>query len=308
MRIISRIVGAWGLLGMMILANGSAVLAQESQVDSAFSDTVIRTLGYPEVTVSVDRDGVEAPAELPAGPHLITLSAGEDLIGYLNIMQPPPGLSEEEATALALGAGRDDLVQPDWVYAGGTNTPNPGETASFVVDLQPGEYQWAASSYAADNSLEEIMYLAPLTVTAAAATPAASVPLPEAGVTLEMTDELRYLVGPNPAPAGPQIWELTNSGLHHAHHVVMVRVPDGVTRADIVGEFQAMMGGTPPAGDSVMTQAVWVGYAALQSGGQTTWAEFDLEPATYAVICFIIDPATGRPHVIDGMVEVFTVA
>jgi hypothetical protein len=57
-----------------------------------------------------------------------------------------------------------------------------------------------------------------------------------------------------------------------------------------------MMSGTPPAGEPLMAQVAWVGYAALQSGGQTTWAEFDL------------DPATGRPHVLDGMATVFAVA
>jgi hypothetical protein len=50
-----------------------------------------------------------------------------------------------------------------------------------------------------------------------------------------------------------------------------------------------------------------VGYAALQSGGYTTWQEFDLEPGTYAITCFIIDPATGVPHLLDGMVTTFVV-
>jgi hypothetical protein len=48
-----------------------------------------------------------------------------------------------------------------------------------------------------------------------------------------------------------------------------------------VSEFAAKMTGTPPAGEPLMAQFIWVGYAALQSGGQTTWAEFDLKPATY---------------------------
>ena len=68
------------------------------------------------------------------------------------------------------------------------------------------------------------------------------------------------------------------------------------------------MSGTPPAGEPLMAQFTWVGYAALQSGGTTTWAEFDLEPATYTVICFILDPATGQPHLANGMVTVFEVA
>jgi hypothetical protein len=301
------------LLFAATLLTGSAVHAQGIQVDSAHSDVLIRTLGYPEVTVTVTPDGVEAPAELPAGPTLITLEATEGLFGYLDIMQPPPGLSGEEATALALDAAANDLVQPDWVYLGGTNTLNPNETATFVIDLRPGKYQWAASIYS-EGGADEVMFLEPLTVVASDATPVGTpvatpvAALPEPGAVLEMTDDFEYIVNPDPVPAGPQIWELANTGQRGAHHVVMVRVPDGTTSEEIIAEYAALMTGTPPAGDSIVTQLVGVGYAALQSGGQTTWVEFDLSPATYAVISFIIDPGTGRPELLDGMVTVFTVA
>lgn len=48
-------------------------------------------------------------------------------------------------------------------------------------------------------------------------------------------------------------------------------------------------------------------YAALQSGGTTTLQEYDYAPGTYAIACFIVDHEEGRPHVMDGMVTVFTV-
>jgi hypothetical protein len=293
---------------VVMLAVTSGLASAQGEIDPAFSDTLIRDLGFPEVTVEVGPEGVTAPAELPAGLHLITLVAEEGLIGYVDIMQPPPGLSAEEATQLAFDAAANDLIQLDWVYLGGTNTPNPGENASFLIDLPQGEFQWAASSYS-EGGADEIMYLSSLTVTSAGATPATdeTVAAPDAGIVLEMTDDLEYIVTPDPVPAGPQIWEFTNTGTQSAHHVVMARVPDGITSERIVTEFSAMMSGTPPAGEPLMAQMAWVGYAALQSGGQTTWAEFDLEPATYAVICFIFDPVTGRPHVIDGMATVFAV-
>jgi hypothetical protein len=298
------------LVPVLAMLTVTPVLASaQAEIDSAFSDTLIRELGYPEVTVDVSPEGITAPAQLPAGLHLITLVAPEGLVGYVNIMQPPTGLSEEEATRLALDAAGNDLVQPDWVYLGGTNTPTLGENASFVIDLQPGEFQWAASTYS-EGGADEIMHLSPLRVTAARATPVSDTapgpPVP--GVVLEMTDDLEYIVTPDPVPAGPQIWEFTNTGMHSAHHVVMFRVPDGTTSEQIVTEFSEMMSGTSPAGEPLMAQVAWVGYAALQSGGQTTWAEFDLKPATYAVICFIIDPVTGRPHVLDGMATVFPAA
>jgi hypothetical protein len=285
------------------------VAAQEDdeRVDSAFSDQVIRTLGYPEVAITVGPDGIVAPATLEAEPVLITLTTPEPYIAYLDIVQAPAGLSEEELLELAEAAGTNDLPQSDWVYAGGTNTPGPGEPASFIIDLRPGDYQIVASYYTDDPNQEEIYGLSPLTVNQASAEATPGAVEPASTVTLEMTDDLQYIVTPDSVPAGPQVWKITNTGQMHAHHVVMVRVPDGTTAQDIIGEFNSMVAGTPPAGDAVFNQVIWVGYAALQSGGTSTWAEFDLEPATYAVICFIINPETGRPHAADGMVTVFTV-
>ena len=296
---------------LLALTGASAASAQdEPQIESAFSDTIISNLGYPEIEIVVSPEGIEAPSTLEAGYYLVTLDAPDDYSAYLDFMQPPAGLSEEEATELALAAARDDLVQEGWGYAGGSNTFDPDEPVSFVIEFSPGEYQIAASYYAAGS--EEVMRLEPLTITApgtpddaAEATPTADEP--PATVTLEMTDDLRYIVSSDPVPAGPQIWEITNTGVEHSHHVVMWQIPDDITADEIVADFTALMSGTPPAGPPLFTQFTGVGYAALQSGGQTTWVEFDLDPATYAVICYIIDPHTGTPHVLDGMVTLFTV-
>ena len=234
------------------------------------------------------------------------MTTADGYAAYVDFMQPPAGLTEEEATELALAAAREDLAQEGWVYAGGNNTF--GEPVSFIVDLAPGEYRIAASYYT-QGAEDEVMRLLPLTVTASAtpaATPAAAEP--PATVILEETDDLRYLVTPDPVPAGPQVWKIANTGTQPPHHVVMSRVPDGLTADQIVAEFSSLFSGTPPAGEPLVAQFVWVGYAALQSGGQTTWIELDLTPGTYAVVCFIVDPHTDRPHVLDGMATVFIVA
>ena len=65
----------------------------------------------------------------------------------------------------------------------------------------------AASCYA--ETSEETMTLVPLTVTGTA-TPVAATPVAPAGVTrvavrLQMTDDLRYIVTPDPVPGGPRI-------------------------------------------------------------------------------------------------------
>jgi hypothetical protein len=304
------------LLVIVALIGGPVAAAAVQDIDVAFSDVKLRELGYPEVRIHVGPDGVEAPSTLDAGFYLVSFSSEGDYAGYMDIVQPPAGLDEATATELALAAGRDDLAQPGWTYVGGTNTFEEGVPVSFAVYLAPGEYSIAASYYLEDS--EEIMKLVPLTVTGAA-TPVAGSPVaspaatpvatnaPAVDVTLEMTDDLEYIVSPGVVPAGPQIWEITNTGMHHSHHVVMFGVPDGVTAEDIIAEFSALFAGTPPVASSISASMTPAGYAALQSGGQTTWNEFDLTPGTYAVICFIVDIETGRPHLMDGMVTTFTV-
>lgn len=299
--IIAATVIAVGLSGWV-----GGALAQDDRVDSAFSSEIMSTLGYPAMSVDVGPDGVNAPAIVDAGMHLVTLSSPDPYVAYLDIVKTPEGLGEKVLVAQALEAGRNDMPQEGWTYLGGTNTDNPGGAVTFLIDLEPGQYHLAASYYEPDAD-SEAMSVVPLTVTGSDATPATSME-PPATVNLEETDDLTYILTPESLNSGPQLWKIENTGAEMAHHVVMVRVPEGVTAPEIVSEFNGMMAGTPPAGDSIFAQAIWVGYAALQSGGQAVWSEFDLDPGTYAVVCFILDHETGRPHAADGMVTVFTVA
>ncbi len=87
----------------------------------------------------------------------------------------------------------------------------------------------------------------------------------------------------------------------------MSEVPDGVTEADIIDEFGSLFAGTPPAESSLAASMMPTKYAALQSGGQTIYNEFDLTSSTYAVVCSIIDAGTSCLHLQDGMVTTLTV-
>jgi hypothetical protein len=302
---------ALSVLGLSLTLGGLAatpIAAMQASIDPAFSDTILFTLGYPTIEIEVGPGGLQAPDSLEAGFYHVTLEAEEaDDLAYVNFVQPPAGLDHDTMVEQMLEAGAGDVVREGWVFAGGTNTPNPGEPATFVIELKEGEYQVAASYYTAEeNGADEVMVMEALTVTPQVND--AIYEAPEADVVLESTDDLQYIVTPGDVPAGPQVWEIANTGEHHSHHVVMFGVPDGTTSQDIIDEFNAMMSGTPTASPSIMDAFVWTGYAALQSGGQTTWAEFDLKPGSYALVCFIMEEGVYRPHLLDGMVTVFTVA
>jgi hypothetical protein len=54
-------------------------------------------------------------------------------------------------------------------------------------------------------------------------------------------------------------------------------------------------------------QASLINGSGAMSGGRSVWVQFDLPPGTYAAVCFV--PSAGfMPHLMEGMVQVFTVA
>ena len=270
----------------------------------AFSNELLPTLGYPELTLRETGSGLEGvPDELPAGRYLVALEAPADSPAYVDFVQVPTGLSQAEEQLLLAAAG--DVAQEGWVYGGGSYAL-PDMVVHFVVELAPGDWHVAATRESvppAGGELREWATLHPLRVTAAAASPVAS-PMggePAVAATLEMRDVAFGGLGGTVA-AGPQVWKVTNVG-EQPRQLVLFRTPRLLTADD----FRAMMMGTPAAGAPSREDLVWAGYVAILSPGQSVWIEFDLEPGTYAATSFVEDVETGMPAVLLGMIHGFTV-
>lgn len=296
----------------LVAASAARVEAQEEQVDPSFSNQILPTLGLPTLELTVAEGGQMSglPAELPAGKHLVNFS-GDGVTGYLLFAQIPEGTAADEAVELARQSGSFDVQNPGWVYGGGTYV-DAGATVSVVVTLTPGEWQVAASAQLPGTDFEtgEKYTLTPLTVTGDTVTPAASpVASPEAGlpvdVHVDMLDAAFVIEAPT-VGTGPKLWEFANTGEAQAHHVVMFRTPREITQADMESLMAGFSAATPTPPEW-FTQITWVGYTALVSPGYTVYNEFDLEPGTYALMCFIIDTETQMPHFLMGMWASFTV-
>ena len=52
---------------------------------------------------------------------------------------------------------------------------------------------------------------------------------------------------------------------------------------------------------------LFVGGMSPIAPGSTEWLRLSLNPGRYVTFCFVIDPATGKPHVMLGMIYPFTV-
>ena len=296
----------------LLVAPVAQVAAQDEQVDPSFSDQILPTLGLPTLDLTVAEGGQMhgLPAELPAGRHLVNFS-GEGVTGYLLFAQIPDGTPADEAVELARQSGSFDVQNPGWVYGGGTYV-EADATVSLVVTLTPGDWQVAVSAQLPGTDFEtgEKYTLMPLAVTGDVATPAASpVDSPEAGLPIDVRVDMldaAYDIDTPMVGTGPKLWEFTNTGESQAHHVVMFRTPRDITQADM-DDLAAGFSAATPTPAEWFTQVTWVGYTALVSPGYTVYNEFDLEPGTYAMMCFIIDTETQMPHFLMGMWASFTI-
>jgi len=288
----------FALLAFALLAGiaGHAVAQEDSGIDPAFSNTMLSTLGYPEIVIEANEDGFTVPSKVTSGFILVTIGSLPESASYVDFMQPPAGLDTAGATELALQSARDDIAHEGWVYGGGSYAVM-GDAVSFVVDLTPGEWQVAASYQIGEG--EEIMTLYPLTVIESDDTQTA----PEAGVAIELNDT-EFVLSNDSITAGPRLYEVTNVG-EAARQMVLFNAPREITVEDYQAFFASFETGTP--GPDVMTQLVWVGYTAILSPGQSVWIELDLDPGTYTATSWVVDPETGAPALLLGMIANFEV-
>jgi hypothetical protein len=233
-------------------------------------------------------------------------------------MQLPEGMSSGDLAALLGGADGGDAASPvaeggeeaggppEWfytVYIPGGAGVGPGQTAHFVVDLQPGNYIiWGEDPSAVQAPVD-------LTVLAGAATPATGgTAMPPAGVTINevATDEGFAFEVQGELTAGSQVIAAVN-GSDQPHFIEFDVVPDGTTIEDVDALMQSFMTGEPSEGGLAESDVQPVYFIGTQSADTTQWHEVSFEPGTYLISCWISDIARGGiPHAMEGMYELVT--
>jgi hypothetical protein len=287
---------------LMLTATALPAGAQVEAVDIAFSSEKIDSYGFPELPVTFNGTEFEVPAEIEAGYHVVVLTPSADTAVYVDFMQPPAGLTEAEMTEKALTAAAMDVVEPGWTFGGGSyafqNTPT-----RFIVRLDPGAWQIAASWQLDEDGAEETMTLSPLTVTEYGVSTAGEMD-PEPDVVMEMID-VEFGGLDTAITTGPTLFEVRNVG-EQPRQMVLFRTDRALTSDDFAAWFASMSSetATPAPPPFALT---WVGYAALTSPGYSTYIELDLEPGTYTATSWVIDPETGAPALLLGMVQSFEV-
>lgn len=202
-----------------------------------------------------------------------------------------------------LNAFRAGGPPPAWVHdAGGPNAPVPNGSSVAVVDFVPGTYALICVIPGADGVPHVMKGMAhTFTVVAApsvrgersVASSATVTRAPDATITLS---DYAFAVS-RPLGHGHHVIRVRNTAAQ-SHEVFIARLADGKTPEDVIKWVEKPQGESPlfPIGGTVSLEH-----------GATNDIAVDLTPGRYAFFCFVPDAKDGKPHVMHGMVQPFTV-
>ncbi|MFL5651353.1 MAG: hypothetical protein ACJ777_08720 [Chloroflexota bacterium] len=236
----------------------------------------------------------DLPASVPAGVTAITLNNA--------------GKEQHQAQLVKINAGKSmaDLLtalqNPDptaalslVTLAGGPNAVPPGASGTSTVALEPGSYAFVCFISAPDGTPHVAKgMIAPLEVTGTATT----TQLPAGDASLTLKD---FSFDLNSLTAGKHTVNVKNDG-PQPHEATIVKLNDGVTVDTLKGMLSASpapSGSGEPSGPPPWTE---VGGLTGIAPGTTANMDVDLPAGNYAFLCFIPDPATGKPHFQLGMI------
>jgi hypothetical protein len=263
--------------------------------------TAAALAGCPELLIQADDAGFTLPTQVDAGLTLVTFENGTANEVEPEIARLPAGVTVADLQAQLVGNEGAPAWLYETVFVGGPGTIPPGGRSRAVVDLTPGDY--------AVFSVEDVAAAATLTVvpTADAATrePAATAATIPTIPTITLA-EMAFDVPAAPA-AGPQVWQVVNTG-QQPHQLVLITVPDDTTLEQVQQLLTADPSAPPDPSLPDPSTLLTVGGLAFLSAGQTAWAVLDLAPGTYVALCWIPDQASGIPHAYMGMIAIVTVA
>jgi hypothetical protein len=252
-------------------------------------------LDYPELKITATGTKFELSYRVVAGRYLVTVdNQGVEGVDAQIIEVPEDRTGEDVAQAFA-----DENEAAAWLYdatwAGGP-TVLAGKQGQTIVDLEPGNWVVLADGYA------------PSTLTVIPSYPGSPVRTePEAAATIEL-QEYGFAGLTDAMEPGKQVWKVTNIG-EQPHFLELIKAPRSVTGEQVMDMFMSMGdSSTTPAAEALDPATIeGVGGIGTISPGQTGWYITDLEPGTYVALCFVPDRDSGMPHVMMGMVQVFTV-
>jgi hypothetical protein len=233
----------------------------------------------------------------------VTMAAGLTDIKLVNAGSQPhqasfgrvkPGVTVAQVLAAAKrGVSAQPYIFSVLDFAGGPNAISPHGQQETILNLRPGHYVALCFVPGPDGMPHYQMgMITPFTVTTASGQ------------------------APRGEPAADVVVRLVNFGFVMPANVRKGDLVKVVNQANEVHEMAIVQ---PAPGKTVQDILAWankpgapfpflfVGGMAPIAPGSTEWFRLSLNPGRYVTFCFVTDPATGKPHIMLGMIYPFTV-
>jgi len=251
---------------------------------------------YPQLDVTITDSELQVSiTTVPAGWVLLNVTNSSSDEGGAGVLGPGAGQTMDDLRAAAATPPADPEGFPPFLYEaailGGPGSLGPGQSGQALVNIPAGD--WAV--FPEGNQ-------PPVFITSAESGDS-NTTAPNPDLKIQLVDFA--FGGFSNVKAGPQIWEIANLG-NQPHMLTMAKVPDGTTIAQVLNTVTSMDMGTPSPDALTEDQLQNVPDGVLLlSTGQTMYLPLTLDESTYVVLCFVTDPNTGMPHVMEGMAAVF---
>ncbi len=244
------------------------------------------------LTMTATDYGFTGPELVPAGLTAVEVVNQGTEVHHAQLIRLAPGKTADDFAA-AMKADPDH--PPTWVtFVGGPNAVLPGDRATAVMDLSPGQHLVLCLVPNKAGVAHVVLGMAkPFLVTEAVGAPVAE-PKPDVVITAR---DFQFVLS-RPITAGAHTIQLVNEG-SQAREVVLVRLAPDAKAKDFIAAFEPGAGGPPPG-------RPLGGIVGIERGARGVFtAKFD--PGQYALICFFPDVKTGAPHFTKGMTWDFEV-
>jgi hypothetical protein len=230
------------------------------------------------------------PATVPAGVTTISLQNTGKEEHQAQLVRINDGKTFADLTA-ALQNPDPSAALSLVSLSGGPNGDEPGATGEATADLQAGHYAFLCFISGADGVPHVAKgMIAPLEVTGTSAGGS----LPTTGATVTAKD-FGYQT-PDSVAAGSSTFTLTNEGAQ-PHEAGIIKLSPGVTVDQVLA---ALTSATPPSGPPPWSDVG--GIAAVSPGTSATFSATLDAGSSYAFICFVPDPKSGKAHAQLGMI------
>jgi hypothetical protein len=300
--IFARLSPTGGLMAAVAVVVAMVLTGCDS-VSAAITPTAatptVTAASLPQVRVQATDYHYDMHATVPAGLVAITQTNSGAQPHQVIISRLKAGVSDQQMVDAF--PGEEAKIDALSTFAGGPGIVAPGGAQAVVVSLQPGRYVVYCFLTAPDGMAHFAKGMYHFFTVAKTSASVMRGQLAAQG-TLNLRD-FAFAMPTNGVAAGQTTLKVVNQG-SEPHELVIVKVATGKTVQDVITWVHTTPPAAPPSRPPPYTPA---GGLEPIAPGAASWVLLDLQPGQYVALCYVLDPATSKPHVDLGMIAPFMI-